>query len=206
MGRPLPPLAVGSVFGRLVTTALPFNSSAKHKSVAVKCECGTEKTVSVDGLRGGRINSCGCLNKEVAKARFTTHGKRGDPIYPVWNMMVQRCTNPDYKLFADYGGRGITVCPEWLTFEGFYADMGDPPFEKAQLDRIDNEKGYYKENVRWTTRTQNNRNRRNTVKVFWEGAEVTLADLCEQKGLNYSKVYQRLNTYNWPLEKAITHP
>lgn len=76
--------------------------------------------------------------------------------------MRNRCLNPRQRAFADYGARGITICPEWLTFAGFLADMGERP-EGHTLDRKDNNKGYTKDNCRWATRKQQNRNTRVSV-------------------------------------------
>ena len=90
------------------------------------------------------------------------HGMSHTTIYEVWAGMKKRCINPNNKDYDKYGGRGITICDRWLnSFENFYEDMGDRPFKGAQLDRKENDKGYYKSNCRWVTSKQNNNNRRN---------------------------------------------
>ena len=83
------------------------------------------------------------------------HGMSNTVEYDVWQHMIYRCTNPKCKQYKHYGGRGITVCDEWREFINFYKDMGKKPESKLSFDRIDVNKGYYKENCRWTdTRTQ----------------------------------------------------
>jgi hypothetical protein len=73
--------------------------------------------------------------------------------------MLSRCTNPKIKGWKNYGGRGIKVCDEWLKFENFYADMGDPP-KRLSLDRINNDGGYEKSNCWWADWRQQNHNKR----------------------------------------------
>lgn len=201
MAKHLPRVQAGETFGRLTAIGPPIRSG-RYLKVPVVCTCGTRKTVEQAVLRRGSVNSCGCLNQELLKVRSETHGMSKSPVYAVWNSMRQRCENPDNKQFSDYGGRGISVCVRWQTFENFYEDMGLPPFKGATIDRRDNEKGYDKENCRWATRQVNNLNRRNTVRYHYLGADRTLAEIADLTGINYSTLYQRVHTYKWPIEKA----
>lgn len=168
------------------------------------CDCSTEREVSAGNLRSGASKSCGCLNKEVLSARSKTHGLGKSPVYSLWNAMRQRCQNPNSAQWADYGGRGITICPEWEVFENFFRDMGHPPFPRAQLDRRDNSKGYSKFNCRWVTRKVNANNTRKNALVEVAGETLTVAQLAEKAGLKYSTLYQRLYRYKWPMERCLT--
>jgi len=103
-------------------------------------------------------------------------------VYRTWIAMLSRCRNENEPNYINYGGRGITVCPEWHVFENFYSDMGDLPFYDAQLDRIDNEKGYFKENCRWVSAKENCRNRRTTKKHKTSQGDIVQQELIEKIG------------------------
>lgn len=95
-------------------------------------------------------------------------GKHGHPLYGVYHAMIGRCTRPTDKRYADYGGRGITVCDRWRDdFWAFVADMGDRP-EGHSLDRIDNDRGYSPDNCRWATAHEQRVNRRPTSTTHQE--------------------------------------
>ncbi|MFJ9112967.1 hypothetical protein [Streptomyces sp. NPDC102283] len=125
----------------------------------VQCVCDCGKPHSVLLQMWGRTQSCGCLRTEQLVARSTTHGHSGSSVYMTWGDMVNRCTNATHKRWADYGGRGITVCERWRKFDNFLADMGERP-EGMTLDRIDNDRGYELGNCRWVSQSEQNRNRR----------------------------------------------
>ena len=117
------------------------------------CECGMEKDVKHTHLSAGKSNSCGCL--------LTKHGMSKSKEYRVWDSMIGRCHRVTHRAFKDYGARGIFVCDEWRNFEGFYADMGAQP-KCMTLERLDNSRGYSKDNCVWASVTDQARNRRTT--------------------------------------------
>ena len=84
---------------------------------------------------------------------------RGTKSYNRWNSMKQRCLNTKHPAYKDYGGRGITIDPDWMDFTKFHADMGDPP-EGMSLDRKDNSGPYSAANCRWATKMEQSQNQR----------------------------------------------
>lgn len=158
----------GSVFGRLtVVERVGIRKSPTGKtSVCLwvcACSCGKEATVSNANLSKGVTNSCGCIHREQLIGRNTKHGHAATPIYKVWLTMNQRCTNPRVKNWDDYGGRGITVCESWKTFEQFYTDMAPTYVQGLTLERENNNAGYSKDNCVWASRLVQAGNRRTTA-------------------------------------------
>lgn len=191
----------GDKFGRWLVKEVYTNQNRKALCV---CDCGKTAYVNRDNLTGGKSKSCGCMNRERMVECKTTHGMSNKPIYAVWRAIVQRCTLSTCKTFHYYGGRGIRVCDDWLKFEKFYADVGDPPYKGATLDRVDNDKGYCPDNVRWATRTEQARNKRTTARFTFQGKSLTLAEWSSILGINASTLASRLYTYKWPVEKALS--
>lgn len=130
--------------------------------------------------------------------------KTQHPLYSVWQGMRGRCRNPRAQHFAAYGGRGITVCPEWDDFARFVADMGPRP-DGYSLDRIDNDKGYSSSNCRWATRQEQQRNQRTTRRVTIEGNTYLVAELVHLSGRKHETIIQRAEkgmTYDEVLKKT----
>ena len=130
---------------------------------------------------------------------MTTHGHtrhRGvTPIYRAWVNMHTRCTNPKATRYSDYGGRGITVCKRWASFEAFLADVGNPPTTEHSIDRIDTNGNYEPGNVRWVTHTEQCRNRRsNRAVIRDDGARfATLAEAAQSVGGKIGGVWSVCN-------------
>lgn len=112
----------------------------------------------------GKTKSCGCLSKErIAQSnKDRANELTNTPTYISWKQMKQRCLNPNTPDYKNYGGRGVTICDKWIKFAGFYEDMGERP-DGLTLDRIDNNGSYCKENCKWSTRAEQNRNKRGLV-------------------------------------------
>jgi len=171
-----------------------------------RCECGTVKNVFTGNLTASKTLSCGCLRKEVVSVTSRTHGLSKTAEYRVWAGMKRRCQNKNDKAYADYGGKGVTVCQQWSdSFESFLADVGKRPSAKHEIDRIDNSKGYEPGNCRWATRSAQANNKTNNRPITFNGTTQTLAAWGRATGIGSVTIQFRLD-HGWTIERALTTP
>lgn len=137
-----------------------------------------------------------------------THKLTYHPLYTKWAGMKDRCNNYKHKFFKDYGGRGIKVCDEWNNdFKSFYNWCMDSSWEpKMDLDRINNNDGYYPENCRFVSRKANTRNRRNNTILDLDGDKKTLAEWAEITGIISQTIMTRIKRYGWTVKQALSMP
>lgn len=182
----------GMKFGRLTVIRRARGSNGWM----CECDCGKISFVLSGNLTSGNSKSCGC-----ARGGGIVHL----PEYGVWRGMRSRCYQKNDPAYRNYGGRGITVCGEWGDFVQFLKDVGPRPFPKAQLDRIDNSLGYFKENCQWTTATANLNNRRSNRRIEFGGKTQTIAEWASELGIAYRTLNNRLNR-GWSIEDALSEP
>lgn len=195
----------GKRFGRLAVVSFSRREGRKN-FWNCRCRCGADRVVRGDHLTTGATSSCGCYLRENRGTFNFRHGLIKQPTYRSWAGMLARCENPNNPRYADWGGRGITVCPRWHSFTLFLADMGIRPSPRHSIDRINNEGNYESGNCRWATQKTQNRNRRNNRHVTIAGQTRTLAEWCEHFGISQHNVKARVRGCGWSLERALTTP
>lgn len=207
-------------FGRafVVGPAITFKDKRRNRWYAViKCDCGGTAIVRKDALTRG-VMSCGCLQREAAaklgryysgdKSTGYKHGGRGTRLYGVWRGMLSRCNNKNATGYHNYGGRGVTVCSEWIEFPAFLRWSTLSGYrDGVEIDRIDNNGNYEPTNCRWSTIKVNSRNRRTNRLVLAFGETKCMTEWSEdyRARASWFTIQKRLDM-GWPPEKAISLP
>lgn len=188
----------GERFGRLevLGVARKVTSGKRERYYwACRCDCGNEKEVRTDCLTSGLVKSCGCLKKEQNKINLTAnhrHKLSRTRLYQEWQSMKDRCLNPNIPCYERYGGRGISICDDWLYPDNFFNWAMTNGYDNSlTIDRIDNGGDYEPSNCRWVDIKTQCRNRRSNIIVEYEGQEMTLIEASEKSGINYGALTRR---------------
>lgn len=195
----------GQKFGRLTVIGIKPTETRKTYWIC-QCDCGNIKTVRSDSLQNGAIKSCGCLKKEQdninlmqseARQKFLASGHKvgGTRLYEIWQSMKSRCYNPNNTRYHRYGGRGITVCNEWVdNFETFYEwAVANNYSDDLTIDRINTDGNYEPNNCRWATRKEQANNRNSNIKITIGNSTRTLQEWCEIFKVEYKTINARYN-------------
>jgi hypothetical protein len=198
----------GEKFGRL-TVIEKAENRGNYVMWYCECDCGKDAVISSIHLRDGQSKSCGCLRKELARDNQTKHGMSNTRFYRIWKAMISRCTNPKDRCYDIYGGKGVSVCDEWLGFIAFRNDMLESynihsqkyGEENTSIDRIDSDGDYILANCRWATNLEQARN--TSSKSGHKGVQRSSDDKkwIANIGINYKLVH--LGSFD-SLEDAIT--
>ena len=208
-GHPRTQDLTGRKFGRLTVIEFAGKNANGRVKWLCACECGTVKEFLAMDLRkkgpGKGTKSCGCLASETARALLISHGQSHTPEYEIWHGMKQRCLNPNSESYPRYGALGVKVCQAWIdSFEAFIKDMGPRPSLLYSLDRFPNRDGdYCLENCRWATRSEQQRNRRDSQWITYQGETLHLTDWAVRLGIHKSTLATRL-VQGWTVERAFT--
>lgn len=195
----------GMLFGDLALTGTAEMRS-EHQYAEAQCKCGGVKWVRLSHLKAGQVQSCGC-RQDKARRDKRTHGLSSHPLYNVHKSMLYRCYDPRSKSYADYGGRGIEVYPEWQFDVSAFVQWAESTGYEAgkQIDRIDNNAGYGPDNCRWVSCLSNQRNRRTnrTVGAFGEMKCVSAWVEDPRCVVSMTTLIRRLNL-GWQPERALS--
>lgn len=203
--KPKQRLSVGDKFGKLTVIELLGNKGkGTHFYSKVRCDCGNEFKERDSCLINGRVTQCRtCTMKANGQI---THGLTSTRLFDIWQSMRGRCYNPNDAAYHSYGGRGISICPEWKDdFKNFYEWALDNGYsEHLTIDRIEVNGNYEPSNCRWATQLEQARNRRNTIYLNYEGKKLTIGEIADITGIPFECIYQRLTKYHWD-EYSATH-
>ena len=183
----------------IVKQALPYinpKTFKKTRKFLCKCNCGNYIETIVSRLTTWKTKSCWCLSIEKLKERRITHWMRSSRIYNIYCWILQRCNNQNHIQYKDWWWRWIKC--EWNSFEEFYEDMKELYTDNLQIDRIDNDWNYCKENCRWVTNKENSRNRRSNAVYKWK----CLTEWSEITWIKIGTIYSRIK-YWWSIEKTL---
>lgn len=191
----------GHRLGSLLVVKIDDNRDSESRSRAKKkwicqCDCGKVKSFFETNLLRGLSTTCGC-----SKGRKPTHGLRHKRAYTSWHTMIRRCEDVNCNGYENYSARGITVCEEWHDIEKFYADMGERP-EGTSIDRIDNNKGYYKDNCRWATAREQSLNKSSNRHISFNGMTKTITEWSEHFGIKRAFLNDKLRS-GMPFEDIV---
>ncbi len=129
------------------------------------------------------------------------------PEYRSWRAMKARCLNPKTDGYEKYGAVGVKICARWLnSFQDFLSDMERKPTPKHTIDRIDAALGYFPENCRWATVREQIDNRRDRIRILFNGVELYIEEWAVRVGMKRDTLWARIKRQGWSPERALTTP
>lgn len=201
----------GQKFGRLTVLERAGSNAHGRATWLFRCDCG-KTVIAVGSDLIQRQKSCGCQRvdflSEFNKNEKTTHGMRYTRLYREWRSMINRCESESWRDFHNYGGRGISVFPEWReSFEAFRDWALENGYrDDLTLDRIDVNGNYEPSNCRWASKKEQANNTRRSRYVEFNGEVKTIKEWADSFDLNYNTLYSRISKRGWSVERAITTP
>jgi len=203
----------GQTFGKITVVSRCENRELPSGSFVqwnCYCQCNPDKIIKItsDSLRQGKTH-CGCAKIKRINDKARTHGMSNTRLFRIWSSMQQRCYNKNHVGYSRYGGRGISICPEWLGKKGFQAFYDWAILagytDDLSIDRINNNLGYFPANCEWSTAAEQQRNRNDNIVITINGEEKTLIDWCRIKNADYALVRWRMN-HGYPQDRLFEPP
>lgn len=195
----------GKRFGNLTVLRKTYKAIKNGKRYVCwecQCDCGNITTVYTNALKSGNTLSCGCYNRK----RAFKHGGKGTRLYNIWLAMKARCKNPNRPEYKHYGGRGISVCPDWENFANFQEwAITNGYQDHLTLDRIDVNGNYYPKNCRWATYEEQANNKRKTIKITVGDETHTISEWCKITNVPETAIRHRIH-YGWEPQKIVYQP
>ncbi|MSS07081.1 hypothetical protein FYJ38_00310 [Clostridium sp. WB02_MRS01] len=193
----------GQKFGRLLVNGFDrkevVDQKMHHYYWRCRCDCGKECIVEARLLKYGNTKSCGCLRRET----ITKHGLTNTKLYNVWKGMKSRCYNHNHLHYDKYGGRGISICEDWLVFDNFYKWATSSGYQEGlSIDRENNSGNYCPDNCRWSNQIVQNNNKRNNVIVEYNDENYTLSQLANIANMDDATLKYRIEHFG-NIDKAI---
>lgn len=199
----------GKKFGRLTVIRKIDNcaqlNGKRHSMWLCKCDCGNIKPYFACNLKRGTSTSCGCFQKEQLSKRRTLHGgwANREKLFGVWCGIRKRCNCKTDSHYADYGGRGISICSDWDDYNEFRSwALSNGYVDGLSIDRINTNGNYEPSNCRWATNRDQQNNRRSCIYITFNNETHTLKEWSRIRNINYSTIYQRYKL-GWSTEELL---
>lgn len=192
---------IGQSFNRLTVVSIVNG----NQCISV-CVCGKSKQLNVCHIKSGRVKSCGCLHKDNLITRNSTHNLSRHPLHTIWTNMKSRCYNHKNDRYSRYGGRGITVCNEWLNnFKVFYDWAIANGWEDGlSIERNEIDKNYNEYNCKWIPINDQQKNTSRSRFITFNNKTMTITDWAKEVGVKTQTLFARINIYGWSIEKSLT--
>jgi hypothetical protein len=198
----------GLRFGRLEISDLVVENNQTF--CICLCDCGNYTKERFSTLKRGDVKSCGCLGKEIHSKGNPVHGLYYTRLYKIYRGIMDRCFCKTSSHYSDWGGRGITVCDDWIGKNGFIKfynwAKSNGYSDDLSIDRIDNNGNYCPQNCRWATAEEQQNNTRRNLILFYRGEKLTLSQASKKMGLSTSTIWHRIKKYGNDLEIALKEP
>ncbi len=202
----------GKKFDFLTVLDFAYKDKYYNEYWLCQCNCGTKKVIRKSHLLDGGTISCGCyVSNRITRANKINAkygGLTKSRIYTIYQGMLSRCLKPSTNGYKRYGGKGLSVCKEWLeSYLNFYHwAIANGYSDGLTLDRINNHIGYEPSNCRWVTKKEQARNMLTNKYITYQGETLCMKAWAERLNINYNTLQSRLGKYQWSVKRAFTTP